>query len=155
MRVIGSARGAFKKVSIKASASIVNIDEFKGKMPGSSFVQTFTVGKAEKIGMLQCFNGVNHIYAFGHDPEGSVYSCTMLVFMNKACDPYTFESSKSLAELVGAYNNLRVSQSKKTVTMQIDDGHQIVGILVGMNARVEDPELNLVSVTFMFRETGK
>lgn len=157
IRVLGGSRGNFKKVDIgKVSDSLV---VFAGINPSSysAFVQTVTLNKAEKVGMLQCFNDTNHVYAFGHDPEGSKFSCTMIVFMNK-CDEegFTegFTASGGLAKLIEEYEEKRVSNRKQTVDLKVDDGKTLTGILVGMSSRVEDPELNMFSVTFICNDMG-
>lgn len=153
IRVLGGSRGNFKKVDIgKMSDSLV---VFAGINPSSysAFVQTVTSNKAEKVGMLQCFNDTNHVYAFGHDPEGSTFSCTMVVFMNK-CGEEGFTASGGLAKLIEEYEDKRVSSRKQTVDLKVDDGKTLTGILVGMSSRVEDPELNMFSVTFICKDMG-
>ena len=113
----------------------------------------------EKAKITQCFNNVNHIYAFGHDPEQSGFSITYLVFLGEACmeDEKGFRDSGNLARVVKSYNDLKVSVSKASVDVTLGTGLTVVGIILSANVAVYDAEMNAVTVTIAGKSliTGK
>ncbi len=149
----GQCRGTFGRADFPVAKgdSIIKV---KGlNLPDDGvFVSGTTTEKVEKKGIIQCFNNVNHIYAFGQDPENSRYSCTLKVFMQKPGCSEQFESGQAVANLISEYKRLRVSKNPAIVRMQIDDGSFLCGILVGLSVAVEDATINLLSMTFSFTD---
>jgi hypothetical protein len=95
---------------------------------------------------------VNHVYAFGPDPDASNYSITYIVFYQEYGCSDRFKSSGALAKMLNQYKQLRVSTTPKLVSMTIDTGAMVVGILIGCQINVVDPEQNMVSVTLVFTD---
>lgn len=154
MKVFQEVRGSFKVMTENlTTSSIVRVTGIE-LPPNNVFVQSFNVTKAEKKAIVQCFNNVHHIYAFGPDPDGSNYSITYCVFMQQEGCNTKFKSSGSLGNLLEQYKTLRVSseKGKKLVNMTIDSGAMVSGILVGCMINVVDPEQNMVSVTLVFTD---
>lgn len=149
-KVFGNTvRGNFKQITKDASSSIIKVDGLN--VPSECcFVSHVSVRKNEKRAIIQCFNSVNHIYAFGANPEASTYSCTFSVFLS-ACGSGRFRSTGGVSDLISSYNQKRVSKNPSIVTMSVD-GSVLMGILVGLAVDVEDPELNLFRVTVMFND---
>ena len=69
---------------VKVQKSIIDLDgiDTSGE---TTLVSNFSVQDNEKLGMIQCFNDTNHLYAFGHDPENSEFSVTYIAFLGQAC----------------------------------------------------------------------
>lgn len=99
----------------------------------------FKLTCVEKTGIVQCFNNVNHIYAFGHDPERSNYSLTMLLF------PASCGRKMELLRVVQAYNKRKVSK-QKAVTITVG-GATFKGLVQAMDIAVYDPEINVLQAT--------
>lgn len=152
MKVLQEVRGTFKCMTENlTTSSIVRVTDIK-LPPNNVFVQGYNITKFEKKAILQCFNNVNHVYAFGPDPEGSNYSVTYGVFLQEYGCGSKFKSGGALGSLVSQYKKLRVSSSKKIVSLTVDTGAMFSGILVGCQINVVDPETNLVSVTLIFTD---
>ena len=152
MKVLQEVRGTFRCMTENlTTSSIVRVTGLN-LPPNNVFVQGFNVTKFEKKAILQCFNNVNHVYAFGPDPEGSNYSVTYGVFLQEYGCSKKFKSSGALASMVNQYKQLRVSSSKKIVSLTVDTGAMFSGILVGCQINVQDPEQNLVGVTLIFSD---
>lgn len=157
-KLFGVVRGSFFIEDKEVSPSIISIDELDLPTEGA-LVSTFTVSDMEKSTITQCFNNVNHIYAFGHDPEQSGFSITYLVFLGEACmeDEKGFRDSGNLARVVKSYNDLKVSVSKASVDVTLGTGLTVVGIILSANVAVYDAEMNAVTVTIAGKSliTGK
>lgn len=152
MKVFQEVRGSFKVMTENlTTSSIVRVTGIDIP-PNNVFVYDFNVTKAEKKAIVQCFNNVHHIYAFGPDPEGSNYSITYCVFLQQSGCSTTFKSSGALGNLLAQYKKLRVSSGKKLVNMTIDSGALVSGILVGCQINVVNQEQNMVSVTLVFTD---
>lgn len=152
MKVLHEVRGTFRCITENlTTSSIVRVTGLE-LPPNNVFVQGFNVTKYEKKAILQCFNSVNHVYAFGPDPEGSNYSVTYGVFLQEYGCGSKFKSGGALASMLDQYKKLRVSSGKKIVSLTIDTGAMVNGILVGCQVNVQDPEQNLVSVTLVFTD---
>lgn len=159
MKVIGDncVRGVFGKASIPwGSPSLVKIggtgdDSFKLPDEGV-FVSSYDLEKGEKRGIIQCFKNVNHVYAFGQDPESSRYSVTLSVFMQAPECATEFKSGKALASIIDEYKRLRVSEHPYVVSVSVDDGAIVNGILTGVRVSVLDASLNLLAVVLSFSD---
>lgn len=149
-RILSITRGSFvvKKMNEQIQPSIITLDGLDLPDEGA-LVVNFNVNDMEKSSIIQCFNDVNHIYAFGHDPEQSAFSLTYLVYLGKACmkdDTGGFQAGDALSSIVQSYNNIKVSKGS-TATVSCGHGVSYLGIVLSANVAVHDPELNLVSVT--------
>lgn len=155
-KLFGVVRGSFFIEDKDVSPSIVSIDGLDLPTDGA-LVSNFTVNDMEKSTITQCFNNVNHIYAFGHDPEQSGFSITYLVFLGEACMEDGFKDSGNLARVVKSYNELKVSNSKASVDVTLGTGFTVVGIILSVNVAVYEAEMNAVTVTIAGKSliTGK
>lgn len=155
-KLFGVVRGSFFIEDQDVSPSIVSIDKLDLPTEGA-LVLNFYVNDVEKSTITQCFNNVNHIYAFGHDPEQSGFSITYLVFLGEACMEEGFKDSGNLAKVVKSYNDLKVSSSKASVDVTLGTGLTLVGIILSANVTVHDQESNSVTVTIAGKSliTGK
>jgi hypothetical protein len=144
-----TVRGNFKQITMNASSSIVQVPDLNVPFD-CCFVSNTSVRKNEKRAIIQCFNSVNHIYAFGANPESSTYACSFSVFLSK-CGSGKFQSTGGVNQLINSYKQKRVSKNPSIVTMSVDGDVQS-GILVGLAVDVEDAELNLFRVTVMFND---
>lgn len=148
-RVFTRVRGAFRAMDVgNVTSSIIKITGVSDKLKsgGGILVSNFNFSKNEKTSIIQCFNEVNHIYAFGHDPEGSMFQVTFIAFMTGCSE--SFSDTGNLKTLVDKYNQKRVSKTKATITATFGKGLSIVGILTNLNAAVFDAETNALSCTF-------
>ena len=158
-KLFGVVRGSFFIEDKEVSPSIVSIDKLDLPTEGA-LVSNFTVNDMEKSTITQCFNNVNHIYAFGHDPDQSGFSITYLVFLGEACmedENGGFKDSGNLAKIVKSYNDLKVSNSKASVDITMGTGLTVVGIILSANVAVYEAEMNAVTVTIAGKSliTGK
>lgn len=141
-------RGSVKMLSPDGGIqpSIVKIDGFDSS-DEATLVSNFSVSDNEKLGMIQCFNDTNHLYAFGHDPENSGFSVTYIAFMGQACMKTSFSPGSSVEKLVAAYNQKKVSASGSLVTVSFGGGKSVEGVVCSMDIEVFDPEMNALTVT--------
>ena len=146
MQVINVAHGSFKEVVVDNSP-YVTITGFTPPNTGQ-LLTDFRIRMSEKNSVVQCFNEINHIYAFGHDPDGSVFSVTYLVFLGKGCMKEKFEAGTALAAFMRGYLENRVSKKKSTVTITYKGAGYIRGIVLDWDVSVADEEMSAVSVTF-------
>ncbi len=133
------------------TSSIVSVTKIT-LPPNNVFVMNYDVTKTEKKAITQCFNNVNHVYAFGPDPEASNYAITYGVFYQDYGCHDSFKSSGALGKLINQYKQLRVSSTPALVSLTIDSGASVTGILIGCKVGVQDPEMNLVAVTLIFTD---
>jgi len=152
MKVLQDVRGTFHCMTENlTTSSVVSVTGLE-LPPNNVYVQGYTVKKSEKKAVVQCFNRVNHVYAFGPDPDGSTYIIVYGVFLQDYGCNTKFSSSGALAKMLEQYKALRVSTAKKIVSMTIDTGAMVSGILVGLDISVQSPEMNLISVTLYFSD---
>ena len=140
-----------KGLGLPVTRSIIQIDGIESNPSNEgAIVTSFSLNDSEKNSVIQCFGGVNHVYAFGRDPEQSAFSVSYLVFLGSKCmrdDTGGFKPGNYLDKIVKNYNSIRVSESSNTVIMSIGNGVSYTGVVLSMNAAVHDPELNTISVT--------
>lgn len=155
-KIFGVVRGSFFIEDKDVQPSIVSIEGLDLPTDGA-LVSNFTVNDMEKSTITQCFNNVNHIYAFGHDPEQSGFSITYLVFLGEACMTEGFKDSGNLSKIVKGYNALKVSSKKASVDITLGTGLTVVGIVLSANVSVYEAEINAVTVTIAGKSliTGK
>lgn len=155
MKVMQEVRGSFRCINKDlATDSIVTVTGLD-LPPNNVFVMSYNVTKSEKRGIVQCFNNVNHVYAFGPDPEASNYSVSYGVFLQEypGCSD-RFRSGGALADMLDQYRKLRVSspEGRRIVSMTIDTGAMVSGILTGCRIDVQDAQINLFTVTLIFTD---
>ena len=157
-RILGENRGTFflEHMEFNDGSVWIGGKEGLGSEKNEFIVQDFSFVDQEKNSIIQCFDNVNHVYAFGHDPDGSVFSVTFLVFLGGKCSgdgecgeaPSSFKLSGSLGKLLEKYKGLKVSKGATVkVLFANDSGAVLVGIVLSAAARMANPELNLVAVT--------
>ena len=149
-RVFGVVRGSFYIESgggQEIKPSIIKITGIDLPSEGA-LVTNFTMNDTEKATITQCFNNVNHIYAFGHDPDQSVFSVSYLVFLGSGCmtDDEGFKDSGNLSDIVQKYNNVKISNGA-SVDVTFGEFLSVVGIVLSVNVAVYEAELNSVVVT--------
>lgn len=146
-----AVRGVFAAAEYPVrTASIIKVDGVN--FGEGAFVSGVSAEKSEKKGIIQCFNNVNHVYAFGQDPESSRYSCTLTVFMQKAGCGNSFQSGGHVAGIVSQYEAKRVSKNPAVVNMSLDTGTVLSGILVGLSVQVADAATNQFNITLAFND---
>ena len=145
-KIIGEEiRGTFfLDDSIKFEPSIVSVGDLTS-VQDSILVQGFSFNDQEKNAIIQCFDDTNHVYAFGHDPENSLFSVTFLVFLGSKCMKEAFKASGSLSEILERYKGMKVSRGA-TVNVTFGKGVTLVGIVLSAAVQLANPELNTVSV---------
>lgn len=155
-KVFGAIRGSYFIEDRDVSPSIISITGLDLPQEGA-LVSNFTVNDVEKSSITQCFNDVNHIYAFGHDPEQSGFSISYLVFLGEGCMEDSFSDSGNLNTIVRSYNSLKVSEKKASVDVTLGKGLTLVGIVLSANVSVYEAELNAVIVSISGKTliTGK
>lgn len=151
MKVFRVVRGSVKQFALNGHVgqpqpSVIRLGSYKADGP-NILVSNFQVTDNEKLGIIQCFNDTNHLYAFGHDPQSSAFSLTYIVFMGQACMRTGFKEGGKVKELVKLYNEGKVSASKKTVTMTFGNGTALQGVLLSLDVAVYDPEMNALTMT--------
>jgi len=146
MDIIDVGRGSHKAV-ISGSGSYVTVDGFTPPGTGS-LVADFRIQQREKTATIQCFNEVNHVYAFGHDPENSPFSVSYLVFLGSECmQKKQFSPSSDLRTFISTYLEKRVSAKKSAITVTYRGAGSIRGIVTGFDVSVLDQEMHICSVT--------
>ena len=149
-KIFRISRGSFKAMDMtgKISDSIVKVEGISAPAGSGTLVSNFRVNDTEKNGIIQCFGNINHIYAFGHDPDQSGFSVTYIAFLGQACMRNGFKEGRSLKSLVAGYNAQKVSNHPDaTINMTIGSGLTIRGILLTFDVSVFDAEINAVTVT--------
>ena len=153
-RILSNIRGSFvvKDLGLPVTKSIIQIEDVKSGPDENegAIVVNFNINDSEKNSIIQCFGGINHVYAFGHDPEQSAFSVTYLIFLGEKCmtdDSGGFKPGSTLESIVSDYNAAKVSMKKETVQVSCGNGVSYTGIVLSFNAAVHDPELNMISVT--------
>lgn len=147
MKVFDICRGSFKAFSLsgKIEPSILIFETLRTFGDGY-LVSGFAFKDAEKVGIIQCFNDYNHVYAFGHDPENSSFAVTYTVFLGQACMRNSFYDGRGRCYVIKEY--LRDRVSKKGDTIRITLGHTgFIGIVRGCDINSADAEINTATVT--------
>ena len=149
MQILDVVRGTVKAFDANNKSPVPSIIKLAGiKAEGdTALVSNFRITDNEKLGMIQCFNNTNHLYAFGHDPENSGFSVTYIAFLGKACMKTAFSSGNAVKNLVNAYNSKKISATGKTVQMTFGGGKALEGVICSMDVDVFDPEINALTVT--------
>lgn len=149
-RILNITRGSFvvKDLGLPVEASIIKLKGIEVESGDGALVVNFNINDMEKSAIIQCFQDVNHIYAFGHDPESSGFSLSYLVYLGKKCmKDGKFAPGSKLKDIVDSYNAIKLSKGKATATISCGSGLSYVGIVLSLSASVHDPELNMISVT--------
>jgi len=149
MQIIDVVRGSVKAFDANNKSpvpSIIKLDDIEPS-GDTALVSNFRVTDNEKLGMIQCFNDTNHLYAFGHDPENSGFSVTYIAFISKACSHTSFSPGDAVKKLVDAYNSKKISATGKTVKMTFGGGKALDGVVCSMDVDVFDPEINALTIT--------
>lgn len=144
-RLLNTSRGSYHTIDV--SRSVVRIIGADVPSGNGILVVNFNINDIEKSSTIQCFGGINHIYAFGHDPDQSTFAVSYLVFLGRKCSRTGFVPGSNLSTINRRYNSSKVSTKRAVVRMTCGGGVSYTGILLGMSASVYDPELNIVSVT--------
>jgi len=148
-KIFGVVRGSFHiQRDAYIGASMVYIPGMDTATIKNTLVSNFSFSDSEKNSIIQCFNDVNHIYAFGHDPEQSGFSITYITFLGEKCmKDDKFKPGNSLSELVGAYNDIKVSKYANTIDVMFGNGVMIKGIILSLSVSTYETEFNTVTVT--------
>lgn len=147
MKILNVTRGSYREV-IVGDVPYMQIDGFPKNAAGM-LLTDFRTRFQEKNAIIQCFNEINHVYAFGHDPDNSTFSATFLVFLGRQCmTDNTFTPGPRVKEFVRTYLNQRVSQKKTTVKITWQSVTYVKGILLGFDFASYDEEMNMATVTF-------
>lgn len=152
MELLTEVHGSFTCwIGDVSTRSIINVPSLSLSY-SNTFVQGFNVTKVEKRAVVQCFGHSYHVYAFGPDPEASNFSVTFGVFFQTYKNCESFSASSAVTELLEAYEEMKVSKNPAMITMNVDDGGSVSGILTGLQINSIDPTYNLVSVTLLFTD---
>ena len=140
-KIVGSPRGTWRELDLgmAVTAEYAFLIDGWPSMEDGILTVNFRLSRAEKAGMVQCFGGITHVYAFGHDPERSGFALTLLLFP-KACD-----KGHRLSDVVDQYNSINVTN--KVIASISVGGITVRGIVTGCEASVYDAELNIVQAT--------
>lgn len=159
MNIIDVARGSYKEVIPAIEGPVFHIRDIPTEeinMDAGWLLTDFSHRLLEKSAIIQCFNGFNHVYAFGHDPENSTFSFTYTVFLGEACIKREkgFTASNTFdTEFFQKYLDKRVSKSESTVDIIFSTSQTLTGILLAFDVSVADAEMHALSVTFSGRLT--
>ena len=147
-KVFNICRGSYRVASIGGSIqpSMIVLDGLKTDDSGY-LVTDFRFSDMEKVGVIQCFNDYNHIYAFGHDPENSGFSVSFTVFLGDKCMEGSFKEGSSLKTVLKKYLDDRVSKKKATIEITLGQGTTFVGLVQSCEIGNADAEMNMGSVT--------
>lgn len=147
MQIIHIQRGSYRNVSaVMNPAPFVRVDSFAPSGDGWLLID-FRIHLQDKNSTIQCFNDTNYIYAFGHDPVGSTFSVTYLVFLGAQCMRSGFSPGNDLKHAVKGYLQHRVSQRKKIVKITFRSSNDFKGIVTGFDAGVYSEELHIATAT--------
>lgn len=150
--IFSASRGSFFiQRDMSFSASMIYIPGMDTMSLDNTLVSNFSFNDSEKNAIIQCFNDVNHVYAFGHDPEQSGFSITYITFLGDRCMENGFKPGWSLADIVDSYNDIKLSKKESTVIITFGHGVSLEGIILSLSVSVYETELNAITVTI----TGK
>ena len=109
------------------------------------FVTDISMTQKERFSVVQCFNDRNYVYAFGHDPMGSMLTMRFAVFLG-SCGSGDGDAYTGLNRLLGMYKDGRLTQSLKPAVATIGMAQSIfTGFVVGMSTSTMNAQLNLQS----------
>lgn len=151
--VFDIVRGSFKAFSLQGDIqpSMIKVDGLETEGTGY-LVTAFDFVDHEKVGIIQCFEDYNHVYAFGHDPENSAFAVTYTVFLGEACMKEKFSEGMSKHIVHGKYLEDRVS--KKGDTIEVVFGETTyTAIVQDCKTTSADPELNTATITISGKVT--
>lgn len=113
-------------------------------------ISSLTYSQRDKFSVVQCFKDTNHVYAFGHDPVGSVIHIELMVFLvNKdGTGP-----ADGLLRCLQAWANNRLYRSLKPTQIKVGDV-VLTGYMVGNGTNTQDRMINLQSASYDFIMTG-
>ena len=147
MKILNVTRGSYSEVII-GDVPYVQIDGLPKNATGV-ILTNFNLQFHEKNSVVQCFNEINHVFAFGHDPDNSTFSATFMVFLGKQCmKDNKFVPGPRMKELFQMYLTRRASQQKATIKITYQGVGYVKGILLDFNVSTYDEELNAATVTF-------
>ena len=147
MKILNVTRGSYHEV-IVGDVPYMQIDGLPKNATGV-LLTDFRTRFQEKNSIVQCFNEINHVYAFGHDPDNSTFSATFLVFLGRQCmTDDNFTPGPRMKELVKMYLDQRGSKKKATVKITWQGVGYVKGVLLGFDLASYDEEMNMATVTF-------
>lgn len=113
-------------------------------------ISSLSYTQKDKFSVVQCFADTNHVYAFGHDPVGSIIHVELLVFLvNKdGTGP-----ADGLLRCLQAWSNNRLYRSLKPTQITVG-GVVLTGYMVGNGTATQDKMINLQSASYDFIMTG-
>jgi len=138
------SRGCFHAWNeFKITNGVVLTMPSSGDIPASDqdpiFVVSVKFNLREKVSVVQCFNDTNYVYAFGHDPRGSMVSVQMLAFLI-ASDGTS--DSDIVGTMVSNYAQDRLSQSLQQATLSIGS-QSLNGFVTDLASSTGNQEYNI------------
>lgn len=151
--VFDIVRGSFKAFALQGDVqpSMIKLDGLETEGTGY-LVTTFQFADHEKVGIIQCFDDYNHVYAFGHDPENSAFAISYTVFLGNECMREKFEEGLPKHVVLGKYLEDRVSKKGDTIEVVFGDT-TYTAIVQDCQVASADPEINTASITISGKVT--
>lgn len=140
-----TAKGAGAYLSL--SGDVIGGAQSRGKGVDPFFISGISMSQHEKFSVVQCFNERNFVYAFGHDPVGSVLNVSLTTFL---VNPDSQDVGDGLAQLVKWYKWYRLSANARqgSCVLTVGSRLKVEGFLVGMETSTVDAAHNLQSFVF-------
>ena len=151
--IFGNTNTSARMYIPKATASWSISGLFDNTKGSNAVVHSYSYDDIDLVDIRRCFNETNHIFAFGRDIIRSSITVDVLLFLGKGCE--AGGSSIKISELVSSYNKNRVSVSKKSLDILVDD-FQAKGFLYKMSIGQVDARTGtcIVSFTFILDDNG-
>jgi hypothetical protein len=138
----GAADGKFGGVRVKLPHGLI----LEGSNYDPYIVTRVAYSWKEKFNVVECFNDINHTYAFGFDPKGSYIAVGLTGF-------FVEKEGTAISSLVktmnGGYIDGRLSATLKPGSITFGQD-VLTGFLVGIDSDTTNQEYNLQSYTFHF-----
>lgn len=112
-----------------------------GSKSDSFFITDISLTQRERFSVVQCFDDKNYIYAFGHDPLGSMVTVDFTAFLGTCA---ASGGGDGLTALLKMYSENRLTSSLKPAKVRLGSGALLVdGFIIGMTTGSHKPEFNL------------
>lgn len=159
MKIFGNTqkiRGCYAETTFGGAKGTAAYMSINGKSIGGNssrgaaepyLISSISFTQKEKFSVVECFGERNFVYAFGHDPTGSVMDVTITTFLvNK--DGHNI--GDGMQYLTGEYASGRLSKNQKrgSCVLTIGSKLKIEGFIVGMSTSTVDQLHNIQSFTY-------
>lgn len=158
MKIFGTKLGCFLAFNIDGSSSRgAHLMLPKGgQLPETDWkkpilVTSISATQREAVGYLPCFNDSTYMYAFGHDPQASMFIINYMAMLTSGSE-YTSGGGSGgggnltniVSEVASKYKENRISQTQEKAKLTLGGSSNVFqGHIIGMSTATKDAERNL------------